>query len=379
MNSKRLRSLAFTLHRYIGLAVGLILAIVGSTGSFLVFNEEIDQFLLNQQIEQIVPQNERLPIAVVLDKVRAAHNEQSGLKVDSIDVVSGQNASYKVWLLSPTQQYYQAYVNPYTGNILDTRKWDNTFSGLALKLHYTLLAGRTGEIIVGIAALLLFILSVTGIALWPGWKKLIIGFKIKWNTHPQRVNFDIHKVAGIITAVFLAMTAFTGFCWNFSDFTYPIIYTATLTPKPVPPTSQPVLGKSALGLNDILQKADAALPGAVTTYIFLPHQPEGVYRIDRKFPQEVEEYGRSRVFLDQYSGEVLQVQDGRSLPLGERVLNSFAPIHYGTFGGLFTRIFYVFVGLAPLILFITGFVMWWYRRKQKEKPAFAETAQRIGY
>ncbi|MEH2463939.1 PepSY-associated TM helix domain-containing protein [Nostoc sp.] len=40
-----------------------------------------------------------------------------------------------------------------------------------------------------------------------------------------------------------------------------------------------------------------------------------------------------------------------------RVLNSFEPLHYGTFGGILTRILYVFVGLAPLILFITGFVI----------------------
>ncbi|MEH2296040.1 PepSY-associated TM helix domain-containing protein [Nostoc sp.] len=54
------------------------------------------------------------------------------------------------------------------------------------------------------------------------------------------------------------------------------------------------------------------------------------------------------------------------MPLGARVLKSFVPLHYGTFGGLPTRIFYVFVGLAPLILFITRLVMWWYRYKGKK-------------
>ncbi|MEH2085041.1 MAG: PepSY-associated TM helix domain-containing protein [Nostoc sp.] len=49
--------------------------------------------------------------------------------------------------------------------------------------------------------------------------------------------------------------------------------------------------------------------------------------------------------------------------MGDRILNSFTPLHYGTFGGLPTRILYVFVGLAPLILFITGFVMWQYRKR----------------
>ncbi|MEH1889486.1 MAG: PepSY-associated TM helix domain-containing protein [Nostoc sp.] len=45
------------------------------------------------------------------------------------------------------------------------------------------------------------------------------------------------------------------------------------------------------------------------------------------------------------------------------MLNSFTPLHYSTFGGLPTRILYVFVKLTPLILFITGFVMWQYRKR----------------
>ncbi|MEH1769678.1 MAG: hypothetical protein V7L27_32615 [Nostoc sp.] len=31
-------------------------------------------------------------------------------------------------------------------------------------------------------------------------------------------------------------------------------------------------------------------------------------------------------------------------------------MHYGTFGGLPTRILYVFVGVAPLVLFVTVFL-----------------------
>ncbi|MEH2243424.1 PepSY-associated TM helix domain-containing protein [Nostoc sp.] len=53
--------------------------------------------------------------------------------------------------------------------------------------------------------------------------------------------------------------------------------------------------------------------------------------------------------------------------MGSRVLNSFPSLHYGTFGGLPTRILYVFIGLAPLILFVTGFVMWQYRYKGKNR------------
>ncbi|MEH2257594.1 PepSY-associated TM helix domain-containing protein [Nostoc sp.] len=77
-----------------------------------------------------------------------------------------------------------------------------------------------------------------------------------------------------------------------------------------------------------------------------------------KLPQEKDEYGNSNVYLDQYSGKVLRFNNALKSSLGDRVLNSFTPLHYGTFLGLTSRILYVFVGLTPLILFITGFVMW---------------------
>ncbi|MEH2143698.1 PepSY-associated TM helix domain-containing protein [Nostoc sp.] len=64
------------------------------------------------------------------------------------------------------------------------------------------------------------------------------------------------------------------------------------------------------------------------------------------------------------------------MPLGDRVFNSFEPLHYGTFGGFATRILYIFVGLAPLVLSITGFVMWWYRHitKPLTKPRIDTTS-----
>ena len=232
MKSRTLRHFTFTLHRYIGLAVGLLLIIVGLTGSLLVFEKEIDHFLLNLQIEQVIPQRERVSIESVLDTVKTAYAERPDLKLNSLNIPLEADVPYKVSLNSLADKWTEVNVNPYTGKILGARQWENTLIGFTFELHYALLAGRVGEIIVGIAALLLFILSITGLILWPGWRKLISGFKIKWLAHPKRVNFDIHKVSGIITAVFLSLIAFTGFCWNFYDFTQPAIYAVTLTPTP---------------------------------------------------------------------------------------------------------------------------------------------------
>ncbi|MEH1835237.1 MAG: PepSY-associated TM helix domain-containing protein [Nostoc sp.] len=367
MKSKSLRNIAFFLHRYLGLVAALVLIIVGLTGSLLVFQREIDEFLVSQQFGQVIPQDKPLPIESVLETVKTAYAKQPDLKISSVNTLRDPHLLYSFWLQAPNDKSLQVFVNPYTGIVMGSRNWEETIIGWTFKLHYQLLAGEIGTIIVGIVAFMLLILSITGIVLWPGWRKLISGFKIKWNAHPKRVNFDVHKVSGILAAVFLTFIAFTGFCWNFYDFAKPAIYVATFTPIIKDPVSKPIPGKSALKLSEILQKADAALPGAATTYINLPQKPEEVYTVGKKQPQETAEYGYSQVYLDQYTGKVLQLQNGLKPTRAEAVMNSFSPLHYGTFWGLPTRILYVFVELSPLILSITGFVMWWYRYKGKNR------------
>ncbi|MGI2908683.1 PepSY-associated TM helix domain-containing protein [Tolypothrix sp. VBCCA 56010] len=367
MSQKTIRNVAFTLHRYLGLVVGLILIIVGLTGSLLVFQEEIDHFLVHLQFGQVIPQGQRLSIESIVGVVQKAY-DNSGLQLGGMRLPLEANEPIIASLKTPADQWINVFINPYTGVIMGEREWDQTIIGITFKLHYQLLAGQPGQVIVGIAALFLLILCITGIILWPGWRRLIAGFKIKWKAHIKRTNFDIHKLVGIIAAVFLAMIAFTGFCWNFYEQTEPVIYAATLTPKPPEPKSQPVPGKSII-LGEVLKVADNTLPGAVTTHINFPTTPDGVLTVYKKFPEATENYS-SRVYIDQFSGKVLQVRDSRSLRLGDTVLDSFVPMHYGTFGGLPTRILYVFVGLTPLILFVTGLIMWLYRwRKNKKSKA----------
>ncbi|WP_375474437.1 PepSY-associated TM helix domain-containing protein [uncultured Nostoc sp.] len=372
MHSKKLRDFVFKLHRYIGLAVGLVAIIIGLTGSLLVFHDEISEFLLYRQIGTIIPSGERLPVEIILNTVKKSYANQPDVKIDRIYISAKPNAPAVVVPRKQESDLAELYVNPYSGIIIGNSQeiFSEKFFYVVYELHYSLLAGKTGYAIAGIAALLMCILSITGILLWPGWRKLLKlnGFKIKLDAHPKRVNFDIHKVAGIVTAIFIAFTGFTGFCWNFSDFTNPIIYAVTFTNKSASePVSKLIPGKTPLELTDQLKTARATFPNAMLGTIYFPRKPEDALNIRFKLPQDDDENGQSYVYLDQYSGKVLRVDNILEIPLGDRILNSFTPLHYGTFGGLPTRILYVFVGLAPLILFITGFVMWWYRRKSTSK------------
>lgn len=59
MQTKSLRNLVFTLHRYLGLAVGLIAILVGLTGSLLVFHFEISTFDQLRENNHSLPRDEK--------------------------------------------------------------------------------------------------------------------------------------------------------------------------------------------------------------------------------------------------------------------------------------------------------------------------------
>jgi uncharacterized iron-regulated membrane protein len=377
MKSKTIRNVAFHAHRWLGLLVGLVLVITGLTGSLLVFQREIVDAQMVAQFGRVVPQAEMVAPEAIANAIETAYAHQPEWKLTSLLRKPQPDAPYRATLKSGEDLFTSVWVNPYTGAVMGSVLNNQTWVFLTFKLHYALLAGDNGEMVMGVMAGLLFVLCVTGIALWSGWRKLIAGFRIKWNAHPKRVSFDLHNVSGIVVAVFLAFTALTGFVWNLN--LNPVVYAMTGTPKPAPAKSTAIANQKPLGITDILQRADAALPGAETTQISFPQKPTDAYRIRKKFPQEDWHFGRSLVFLDQFSGKVLQVKDGANPNLADRVLASFTPLHYGTFWGLPSRILYVFVGLSPLILFITGFVMWWHRKRKKTNLQLSPSHEHISH
>ena len=187
------RRTAFELHRYLGLVAGLTIIIVGLTGSLLVFRQEINHFLLQSQFGQIVPQQQQVSILSVFDTVKAAYPEPKFTLI-FFELPTQENAPIRVELGSENRLITEVIVNPYTGNILGDRLPQYAIMDIVYNLHNALLTGETGTIIVRIAAFFLFVLSITGIILWSGWRKFINGFKIKTNASIKRLNFDIHKV-----------------------------------------------------------------------------------------------------------------------------------------------------------------------------------------
>ncbi|HEY9812152.1 MAG TPA: PepSY-associated TM helix domain-containing protein, partial [Candidatus Sericytochromatia bacterium] len=183
----------------------------------------------------------------------------------------------------------------------------------------------------------------------------------------RRINFDIHKVAGILSVAFLFLIASTGSAIAFYSFVEPTVYSLTRTSVPSPPTSQPSAGLKPLSVDQILQKANLVLPNATTTFIVLPATPVKAVKVRKKFVDEIHPNGENNIYIDQFSGKILKVENVLEAPLAARILGALYPLHIGRYGGVISRIIHIFVGIATTGLFFTGLVMWWHRQKLKAR------------
>lgn len=352
----KLRRLLFHLHLYTGLLIGLLVSVTGITGSLLVYGHELDALLYPRLLHGQSPAPGFRPVNP--DRVLQSVREHSPKAV--------------VQFLAPPREpggTYQAYlkggsraqVDPYSGRVLGVRAPTEHPSGFLFALHTELLSGENGETAVGVGGLLLLLLGVTGLILWWPGPRVGAGFRIQWKGSWKRVNWDLHRVGGAVSAVLLMLIALMGaaLVWSpqVTDWTHRI----TRTPPRPKVISTPTPGARPLSLAELVAQADAALPGAVTTRITLASRPEAPVVIRKKFPRELHPNGMSSVSLDQFTGRVLLVENALAATPGPRLLYLRYPLHIGHWGGPLVRVLYVLVGLTPAFLFVTGCLMWWNR------------------
>jgi uncharacterized iron-regulated membrane protein len=345
---KQVRRWIFQLHSWIGLGLGILFAIIGLTGSAIVFMHELDR-QLHPALMQVQPQGELKPLHEMIAPAISGHSQ---LSLKAIQLPKHDSAPAIAIMGAPTGERLEIYVNPYTGKVLGERIWERSPLGCLHTLHYTLFAGKIGRIAVGVEGILLLIVTLTGILLWTGWRRLKSGWRVRWNS-PQHLAFDLHNVGGFMVSLLLLILAVTGSTIVFLQMA--LAPAAAISP---PPTSPP----SLVGLESWVKTAQQAIPGAkVTAVEFAPDLQTVSCRL-RVPHQQTGTTDLSTVEIDLHRGTAISVNPIVDPPPLYRFILTIVALHYGTFGGLSSRIAYVAIGLMPSLLMFTGFILW---RKRK--------------
>jgi uncharacterized iron-regulated membrane protein len=415
-------------HRYAGLFMAFFLIVIGLTGSIIVFNPELDNWVnpLPKVIKRSVPMLDTLTL-----RERAQVLVPNGI-VNDLNLNQKSNEPYRANItprIDPsTGKPFELDVtvlmlDPYTGAELKREKytddiWPITHQNimpLINRLHYQMaLPGSVGSYLFGIVALiwtidcfvsayLTFPVSVrrkseggkstrdlrqtSWLARWwnPSWL-------VKWRGSAYRINFDLHRAGGLWVWLMLLVIAWSSVGFNLGEQIYTPVMKAVFAmpdpfgdlPKVKTAQYEPGLSwEEAHNIAQTLMAEQARVSGFKVLQVdrlqFMPEQNVFFYnvRTDRDL---MDEYGSTYLFFDGNSGKFA----GLNLPTGQNTGGTihtwiFA-LHMAKIWGLPFRIFVSIVGILVAMLSVTGVYIWLKKRnargtsREKRKRLEAEVA-----
>jgi len=382
MSFATVRHTLFTVHMWVGLILGILLAALGLSGSLLVYDEAISDWI--SPPPQAVTLGQPLPLSMLAGIARdaAASKGVEGGQLQFILPEAKTGALIvRIGGLSPMgnvpgaggerpraeggerparPRQLQIYLDPVSGEVLGTR----TFAlppllTFAHQLHGNFLMSReTGRPIVGWLGVAMCLLGLSGLVLWwPKRGQWKYAFKVRRTATGLRFHRELHAATGIwIFVVFMAV--------SFSGVVISWPQTMGLGgPGQRMPTVE-AMDSKRLGPTEAVIAAATAVPGIKPRTITIPARPDQPISVNYRSHDAV----NAAVMIDPYSGKVLMVRDA-----SERFLAWMRPVHDGTLNGVWR--FLVFLsGLVPSLFVVTGLIMWW-KKRQRHLPMTAMTEE----
>lgn len=317
-----LRRALFQIHLWTGIVVGLYVFAVSVSGSAIVFRNEVYKAAPSGP-RTVAISGPRLNPQELREAIRRAWPDWS---LSYVWEAKRPDQSVEVWLDRRGTRSQRVF-DPYTGKDLGSAT-PSSIKILAWMgdLHVNLLAGPKGRIVNGIGSIFFTLLCVTGAVLWwPGIDSWRRNLKISWRSSWKRVNWDLHTAVGFWTFAFVFVWGMTGI---YLVFPTPVqIFVHQFLPleryRPVSELTPPPLVE----------------PGSAAHFIRVADPPAA--STDAPPPRRRRAPPR--------------------LSTGDKVIQWLYYIHFGNFGGWPIKVIWTILGFAPVLLFITGVIMWWNR------------------
>lgn len=355
------------MHRYVGLSAGLLLVLLGLTGSVITYQQELDAWL-HPDLLTVRSTGPWMPLGRIEASARAAMPPGAVLQWARLPYAEDGAVS---WFFQDAQgQSWETTIDPVTLQVLGQRESDAHLLAWIYGFHATLLIGLTGNVALAVEAIAVLFLIGAGLWLWwprrrRHWHQALT---VKLGSSRARLHFDLHRVTGAYVAPLLIVSGFTGIYMALP----PLMNGPVSLLSPVATVEAPrgSGGPVRLTLDEAVRLAERAYPGTRPKVLVLP--TDGVHEINLHRPGDKlwRKTGEWTVFIDAATGDVLRMNGPQSGSAGDRFIGWMFPLHNGEAFGEAGRALVCTVGLVPLLLAITGLSIWW-RRRRTHRPSEA--------
>jgi len=359
-------------HLWLGLTSGIVVFIIAVTGCLYAFEAEISN--LTQPYRFVEAQ--QAPYLAPSKVMEIAEKNLPGKHPHSVQYGKPTDAARVIFYHADPEYYYAMWLNPYTGEVLKVRDMNKDFFRVVLMGHYYLwLPPAIGQPVVIVSTVVFVVMMITGLILW--WPRNKAArkqrFSIKWKAAWRRKNYDLHNVLGFYMTWVVIFMAITGlvFGWKWlANGIYKVAggektirYTEPLSDSTK--TAQMPLLTAIDKLYDQMKVEHA---DAETIEVHFPDNKTSSIEIAAN--TDADTYWRTDYrFFDQNTLQEIPVEHiyGRlkDAKAADKLLRMNYDIHIGAIGGFPGKLLAFFASLIAASLPVTGFVIWWGRKKKK--------------
>ncbi|MTI63942.1 PepSY-associated TM helix domain-containing protein [Methylophaga sp.] len=348
-------------HKISGLIILIPLLLQSISGSIIVFDHAIDEWL-NPEILliEVPPDGEPAPLSQIMATASSALPQTV-----HISSLRKPRHGSTVFMAYPVMQAssphhgkrMEVLINPYTAEVTGIREWGSYFTSFIYRLHFTLLLDRNGSLFLGFLALVLLVNLIIGVYLgWPrsraarDWllarkhrKTPLIGKLRRW-----------HILCGLTALPVSIVLIISGVSMIFHD------QTEALLNRPAPPQLDVKLDPDKIiDINDWLPAVSQHWPNAEWMRVSQPTQSQPVAAfILRTAGDPRKTSGSSMLWLHPQSSQILAEQHYADLSFRQKIAFWLFPLHSGEAFAMPGRLLVFLCGLLLSVLSIAGLWLW---------------------
>lgn len=346
----------FNLHSWAGLKVSVFMFFISITGTLAVFAHDID-WLLTPELRVSVG-DQRASHGTLIDAAREAYPDWT-----LFYLFEPFEAWFAAELLAftPDGERRRIYLDPYRGTVQGDVNWFNAHRILRETHRHLMLPTRIGVPIVSLLALPLLISAVSSMWIYKRWWTGF--FKRPRGNRKRRFWGDIHRLTGVWSLAFIFIIALTS-VWYLVESLGGNAPPAASLPRGNPEIPAPEVDGTTL--DAMIQQARTSFPELRIKQIILPrNQGQPVALLGQAEAWLVRPRANAVAFEPTSAVEVHR-HAATQLSLHQRISEAADPLHFGTFGGLSTRILWFIFGLGMSALSLTGVYLYGLRLSGKK-------------
>lgn len=375
-----------TLHRWLGVGLGLWFVLVGLSGSLLVWREAIDAWL-NPQWFQARAAGPALDAERIAEMARTTHALG---RIERVRPPPASGGVYRLQIRAAASRVesgrIEAFIDPADGALLGVRSLEAWrlepahAMRLLYEFHRNLLLGEPGSNFVGTAGLLMMTSVLSGAVLaWPRTRERLRRLlAVSWRANAARVALDLHRAGGVLIGAVLLLSTLTGFTLVYLNYVREAVgLLSRVEPFPVLPW-RPADGSEPLTLAEQAARIGSTWPGHRIVELRLSERGLTGTLFWLRAEGDVHAMGDTIAWLHPVTGELLAERSPRTRSAGESLMHWLLPLHVGSAFGTAGLVAMAIGGLLPLLLTVTGLWVWWRKRGAEQAAQQAGRQHRVG-